>query len=144
MKTYSSMGNAKRAAKKVADKEGLDFFMFEFVKTEDGTVGFTIKRDEPAAPVAPAPPVVAPAKKATTRKRKDRECQNGVYKPGSGKCRIVWDYCDAIMQSKGCGTPTVAEVREKADSEGWNTTNAVIEYYNWRKFNGITGRVKKG
>jgi hypothetical protein len=25
----------------------------------------------------------------------------------------------------------------------WNPNNAMIEYYQWRKFNGITGRAKK-
>ena len=30
-----------------------------------------------------------------------------------------------------------------AATKGWNANNASIEYYQWRKFNGITGRVAK-
>ena len=142
MKTYSSMSNAKRAAKKA----GYDMDETIFVKNNDGRFEVCPKIETPVAPpapVAPAPPVEAPAKKATTRKRKERECQNGVYQPSKGKCRAVWDWCND-MEKSGGGAPTVAEVRAHADITGWNTTNAVIEYYNWRKFNGVTGRIKKG
>ena len=30
---------------------------------------------------------------------------------------------------------------ESAIAEGWNPNNASIEYYQWRKYNGISGRV---
>ena len=40
-------------------------------------------------------------------------------------------------------TATWEQVKAIAEANGWNPNNASIEYYQWRKFNGITGRVAK-
>lgn len=85
-------------------------------------------------------PVAAPP--ATTRKvQKDRPMQNGVKMPSEGgKCRAVWDKC---FELAGAGvTPTPELLKAWAAETGANVANAVIELYAWRKFNGITGRVK--
>lgn len=66
-----------------------------------------------------------------------REERNGVKRPApSGLCAAVWTWLDAHP------TATVKELRELAPSKGWNPNNASCEYYGWRKFNGISGRVK--
>jgi len=69
---------------------------------------------------------------------KDRPVQNGVKRPSAGGlCRAVWDFCWE------CGSvPTVGQVKEHAVKVGWNLANATIEYYCWRKYNGISGRVQ--
>ena len=36
----------------------------------------------------------------------------------------------------------VKQVREVAPSKGWNESNCQIEFYQWRRFNGISGRFK--
>lgn len=74
---------------------------------------------------------------------KDRPTQNGVTRPSAGgRCRAVWDALDAYQRETG-ELPTAQTVRELAADEGWNPNNASIEFYQWRKFNGITGRAKK-
>jgi hypothetical protein len=73
---------------------------------------------------------------------KDREQRNGVKRPSAGgACRAVWDELDAAVQR---GTPhTVKTIKLHADCNGWNVNNAAIEFYQWRKFNGISGRSPK-
>lgn len=95
-----------------------------------------------AVPVPPAPI----EKKAETKStgltiEKDRPEQNGVKRPSAGgMCRAVWDACWAQQAETG-EVPTAKWVKEKAAEMGWNPNNASIEYYQWRKFNGISGRV---
>lgn len=73
---------------------------------------------------------------------KNRPEQNGVTRPSiGGLCRAVWDACDALRTEHG--TVTAKMVKAHAETQGWNPNNASIEFYQWRKFNGITGRSKK-
>lgn len=93
----------------------------------------------------PVPPVNVekPAAPKTTGLtiEKDRPEQNGVKRPSAGgMCRAVWDACWS-KQSESNEVPTAKWVKEKAVEMGWNPNNASIEYYQWRKFNGISGRV---
>ena len=74
---------------------------------------------------------------------KDRPEQNGVKRPSAGGlCRAVWDAC-WLHQEKTGEVPTAKQVKEIAVAQGWNPNNASIEYYQWRKYNGISGRVAK-
>lgn len=74
---------------------------------------------------------------------KDRPEQNGIKRPSAGgKCRAVWDALDALQTELGT-QPTSKQVKVLADTQGWNSNNASIEFYQWRKFNGITGRAAK-
>lgn len=70
---------------------------------------------------------------------KDREERNGIKKPSvGGQCRAVWDALDDMVAA---GTqPTAKQVKALAEERGWNPNNASIEFYQWRKFNGIRGR----
>lgn len=74
---------------------------------------------------------------------KARDKRNGVTRPSAGgKCREIWDFLDSIYQD-GKGTmPTAKLVKEQSESRGWNANNASIEFYQWRKFQGIAGRQK--
>lgn len=96
------------------------------------------------APAAQLEHAAAEAAAAEANKRKiekDRPEQNGVKRPSAGGlCRAVWDFCDSIHSAEA--VPTVAQVKLEAEARGWNSNNASIEYYQWRKFNGIRGRVK--
>ena len=98
----------------------------------------------PIAPQAEAPATPdAPVAEATGLKiEKDRPEQNGVKRPSAGgKCRAIWDALDAYRAETN-SLPTSKVVKELAADEDWNPSNASIEYYQWRKFNGISGRVK--
>lgn len=73
---------------------------------------------------------------------KDRPEQNGIVRPSvGGKCRAIWDFCDEFHAAQG-RLPMPKEMKEVSQEKGWNANNAVIEMYQWRKFNGYTGRQK--
>ena len=92
-----------------------------------------------------AVPVAVPAAESAKKPvgtglkiQKDRPEANGVkVRSAGGKCAAVWAYCDA---NKGA---TVGQVKAWAEAEGFNVNNASIEFYCWRKFNGIKGRTPK-
>jgi hypothetical protein len=101
----------------------------------------------PQAPEAPTP-----VQRTSTTKgqkiEKDRPLQNGVQMPSAGTaCRQVWDALSAMMvhdESTGLSSvPTAQDIKALGIKNGWNLNNVSIEYYRWRKFNGITGRGKK-
>lgn len=96
---------------------------------EDGMVQPDAPKDEPS----PAPEATAGLKI-----EKDRPEQNGIKRPSiGGKCRAIWDALDAYRAETG-ELPTSKTVKELAADEGWNPNNASIEYYQWRKYNGIS------
>lgn len=87
-----------------------------------------------------------PKKRAASGRKieKAREEQNGVKKPSvGGVCREVWDFCDHVQATEGVAAVTASVVRQAAEDKGWNPNNASIELYQWRKFNGISGRTAK-
>ena len=69
----------------------------------------------------------------------NREKRNGVTRPSAGgKCRAVWDALDDENE-----LPSLKRVRELAILHGWNSANAVIELYHWRKFNSLSNPKKE-
>ena len=94
----------------------------------------------PVAPEAPAAPEAATPEQPTgtgLKIEKDRPEQNGIKRPSAGgKCRAIWDALDEYRAETG-ELPTSKTVKELAADSGWNPNNASIEYYQWRKFNGI-------
>lgn len=90
---------------------------------------------------AAAPSVPRVSRKGYTI-QKERIVQNGVKKHSEGTvCAQVWDAFDAIMKKNG--VVLASELAALADANGWNRTNVSCEYYAWRKFHGIKGRVTK-
>lgn len=91
------------------------------------------KEEERSAPAA--------AKRTSSglKIEKAREERNGIKKPSvGGQCRAVWDALDDMVAA---GTqPSAKQVKALAEERGWNPNNASIEFYQWRKFNGIRGR----
>lgn len=82
----------------------------------------------------------APARKAAAAP-KGRVEQNGVKRPApGGACAAVWDACDAFLKAND-RSPTAQEMRDMAAEKGWNTNNGLCELYQWRKHQGIAGRV---
>ena len=93
--------------------------------------------------VEPQKPKAEPQKTTGLVIEKDRPEQNGVKRPSAGGlCRAVWDACWSHQEKTG-EVPTAKQVKEIALAQGWNPNNASIEYYQWRKYNGISGRVAK-
>jgi len=66
---------------------------------------------------------------------KDRETQNGVTRPSiGGKCRGVWDMLDSI------GADATAKQAREAAVGKFDKTTTMVQFYRWRKFNGISGK----
>lgn len=103
----------------------------------------------PVAPVAEPTPVAAPAPAAveTTglKIEQNREKRNGVTRPSiGGKCRAIWDALDEYVadpDNEG-EKPTAKVIKAIGAEEGWDKTTTMIQFYQWRKFNGIVGRSK--
>jgi len=134
-KTYTKRENARRAG--VAAGVPAELVEITVHKSAEG-VRFGWKALEapvPAAEAAPADAVVTTGKpKKEAAPKVERVEQNGVKRPGPGKCLEVWEYLDQHGNMKPKDLQPVAEAR------GWNINNASIELYQWRKFNGISGR----
>lgn len=134
-KTYTKRENARRAG--VAAGVPAELVEITVHKSAEG-VRFGWKAMEapaPAAEGAPADAVVTTSKpKKAAAPKVERVEHNGVKRPGPGKCLEVWEYLDQHGNMKPKDLQPVAEAR------GWNINNASIELYQWRKFNGISGR----
>lgn len=120
-KTYTNRTNARRAG--VA--AGVPAELVEITVHKNGDeVRFGWK-----AKKAPAPVIT------TGKPKVERVEQNGVKRPASGGlCAAVWEYMDKHPKA------SAKDLREVAPSKGWNVNNVACEFYQWRKFNGITGR----
>lgn len=97
-------------------------------------------------PQAPTPPVntARAQSRSSYTIEKNRPEQHGIKRPSSGGlCRAVWDAMDELRAQQNGVIPTSEQVRNLADAKGWNKNNAMIEFYQWRKFNGIVGRTPK-
>ena len=136
-KTYTKRENAKRAA--IAAGVPAELVQITVHKSADGT-RFGWKQKEASTPVAEAVPAEAVVTTSKPKKaavpKVERVEQNGVKRPGPGKCLEVWEYLDQH------GNMMPKDLKLVAAEKGWNENNALIELYGWRRFNGISGRVK--
>lgn len=128
--TFDTMGKAElRAACKAA---GVSYGKLTVADMRAALAKLAKKEQNQEVSQAPAPKVTTVKKEAEPKVQ--REEQNGVKRPGPGKCLEVWEYLDTHPSATG------KDLREIAPSKGWNANNASIEFYSWRKFNGISGR----
>jgi hypothetical protein len=56
-----------------------------------------------------------------------------------GVCEAVWKELDRL-KVKSKGVPKLADIQKVGDRKGWNPNNTRVEYYQWRKAQGISGR----
>lgn len=121
-KTYTNRTNARRAG--VA--AGVPAELVEITVHKNGDdVRFGWKAKKTPAPVI-----------TTGKPKAERGEQNGVKRPRSGGlCAAVWEYLDKHPKA------SAKDLREVAPTKGWNVNNVTCEFYQWRKFNGISGRV---
>lgn len=77
-----------------------------------------------------------PAKPA----KQEAMVKNGIKAPlRAGKCKHVWEVCEAIYKATG-KVPTLKELNAHEAMQGTNTTNNQIEFYRWRKYNGLNAK----
>lgn len=108
-----------------------------------GAMANTMQNHTHSAPAAQAQQQ-ARANRSQYKIEKNRPEQNGIKRPSAGGlCRQVWDAMDALREQASGTIPTSQQVRTLAAEKGWNLNNTMIEFYQWRKFNGITGRAPK-
>ncbi|EPG5770632.1 hypothetical protein [Pseudomonas aeruginosa] len=128
-KTYTNRTNARRAG--VAAGVPAELVQITVHKKGD-EVRFGWKQKEAPAPAAE--PVVTTSKpKKEAAPKVEREERNGVKRPrAGGLCAAVWAWLDAHPGA------TVKDVREVSPEHGWNLSNSQIEFYQWRKFQGLS------
>ena len=130
-KTYTNRENARRAG--VA--AGVPAELVEITVHKNGDeVRFGWKAMEAPAPAAAEAVVTTGKPKKEAAPKVERVEQNGVKRPGPGKCLEVWEYLDQH------GNMKPKDLQPVAEAKGWNLNNAQIELYQWRKFMGL-GRV---
>lgn len=72
--------------------------------------------------------------------QKERPSANNVTRASIGTaCERVWSMCDTL-QDELKRLPTIGEAREYGEKLGLNKNNIAIEFYRWRKFQGVRGR----
>ena len=57
-----------------------------------------------------------------------------------GRCAAVWDQLDAMKLSSGV-VPELQSILKIGKRKKWNANNTRVEYYAWRKANGVVGRI---
>lgn len=79
----------------------------------------------------------APVEQPVKPQKAEPIIKNGIKAPiRAGKCKHVWEVCEAMYKATG-KVPTLQELNEHEAMQGTNTTNNQIEFYRWRKFNGL-------
>lgn len=74
---------------------------------------------------------------------KDRPEQNGIKRPSTGGiCREIWDFAQGVLDSTDVA-PTAKQMRAHGETVGWSMVTTMIQFYQWRKYNGIKGRAPK-
>lgn len=87
----------------------------------------------PTLVTPPVATVATPARKIQS----NRPERNGVKRPSEGTiCAQIWAWCDAAHDSGG----KVAAKDLKAALPALDATTCTVQFYRWRKFNGIQGR----
>lgn len=142
-KSYSGKQNATRALTSTYNMSPTR--ASKLLAERAGKWGFYVNPD--GSPVPFAVKAAEAAKKAASSKSEKtvRVEKNGIQQPAEGGiCRAIWDYCTAFKTKHGAA-PTLAEMRTHNASvkEAWSPVTMTIQYYQWRKFNGIVGRSQK-
>lgn len=79
----------------------------------------------------------APVEQPVKPQKAEPVIKNGIKAPmRAGKCMAVWQACEALYKATG-KVPTLKEVMACEAMQGANATNTQIEFYRWRKFNGL-------
>lgn len=153
-KFFSNASNARRALKALAKANGVDLTTeqanahiqqehydeggrFFYVETKvlkafvaaDQAATVVIATDTPA-PAAPAAPKASKARSVT---------QNNVRRPIKGVCAMIWAELDA-QYAKASAVPVIKDVKAHMQAhlgKDYNENNVTIEFYGWRKFNGL-------
>lgn len=82
----------------------------------------------------------APVEQPAKPQKQEAMVKNGIKAPmRAGKCLLVWQTCQSIYEQTG-KVPTLKEVIAHEALTGANVTNTQIEFYRWRKFNGLNAK----
>lgn len=82
----------------------------------------------------------APVEQPVKPQKAEPVIKNGIKAPmRAGKCMAVWQACEALYKATG-KVPTLKEVMACEAMQGANATNTQIEFYRWRKYNGLNGK----
>ena len=129
-KTYTKRENARRAGVTA----GVPAELVEITVHKNGDeVRFGWKQMDAPAPATAEPVVTTSKPKKAAAPKVERVEQNGVKRPkDGGLCAAVWAWLDAHP------TATIKDAKAAATDHGWNANNASIEFYQWRRFMGLS------
>lgn len=144
MRNYERMGKADlRAACKAT---GISYGKMSVAEMRAALAARTPAATAPAPVAAPVMPHPAAGSvlKPTPGKRTNvvqRVKQNGIKRPGPGKCLAVWEAMEALHAKTG-NVPAAKDATDWATANGANASNATQELSRWRKFAGLTKPAK--
>lgn len=132
-------GMAQELAQRNAAKEAADAAAKQAEEDAERNHPMFKGNAAPAPTMAEPKPAKAPrAPSGTSNGLKieaNREERNGVKRPSiGGKCRGIWDMLDGI------GPDATAKQAREAGAGKFDKTTIMVQFYRWRKFNGIEGR----
>lgn len=82
----------------------------------------------------------APVEQPQKPQKQEAVIKNGIKAPmRAGKCKHVWEVCEAMYKATG-KVPTLKELNAHEAMQGTNQTNNQIEFYRWRKYNGLNAK----
>ena len=82
----------------------------------------------------------APVEQPVKPQKQEAMVKNGIKAPmRAGKCMHVWQVCQAIYEQTG-KVPTLKELNAHEAMQGTNLANNQIEFYRWRKYNGLNAK----
>ena len=113
-------------------------------KTAKATRATKAKEQKAVTELLNVPNVVnllpAPVAQPVKPQKQEAVIKNGIKAPmRAGKCKHVWEVCEAMYKATG-KVPTLKELNAHEAMQGTNQTNNQIEFYRWRKFNGLNAK----
>lgn len=79
-----------------------------------------------------------PAQAAQAEPKQEQDADPHRPKAG-GRCAAVWDELDRLRAEDD--VPMLSDIMKVGRQRKWNENNTRVEYYQWRKFHGIRGRI---
>lgn len=135
--------NATKEEQKENEKENENESGIEIGENQEGKGSPFGAMVQACTAVRAQPSATTEASNRICKVEKDRPEQNGIKRPSSGGiCREIWDFAQSVLDSTDIA-PTAKQMRAHGETVGWSMVTTMIQFYQWRKYNGIKGRAPK-
>lgn len=135
--------NATKEEQKENEKENENESGIEIGENQEGKGSPFGAMVQACTAVRAQPSATTEASNRICKVEKDRPEQNGIKRPSNGGiCREIWDFAQDVLDNTGTA-PTAKQMRTHGETVGWSMVTTMIQFYQWRKYNGIKGRTPK-